>query len=244
MLDPHSLYEYSLTLQDSLEDQELQQRLELFQIFSKLYERHRDLLNEILSLEDTGARLAYGARLFHYVQGVVLNQRVFLLTNLGHGKSRIFEPPQPIWTFGRDSRQVSLPIRDKRLSRRHAAIHYCPQAGFHLIDLGSTNGTFVNGERIRRQISLKDGDRVRLGSITFSFFSCQGDRSAPTAVPPTLSLEKVPATEIQPDERGHESVDDTIVRSPVEANLSEPRSGSTPIQEETLHFIRNRSVNN
>ena len=41
--------------------------------------------------------------------------------------------------------------------------------GFYLHDLSSTNGIFVNGEKITEDYDLKDGDSIRLGSSTASF---------------------------------------------------------------------------
>jgi pSer/pThr/pTyr-binding forkhead associated (FHA) protein len=38
-----------------------------------------------------------------------------------------------------------------------------------LEDLGSKNGTFVNGTRLARRRRLKDGDEIRLGSVQMTF---------------------------------------------------------------------------
>ncbi|MHB8193452.1 MAG: FHA domain-containing protein [Bellilinea sp.] len=48
------------------------------------------------------------------------------------------------------------------VSRRHARLIQQDQ-GYLLEDLGSSNGTFVNGERISTGVQLKNGDEVRLG---------------------------------------------------------------------------------
>ncbi|MBD0266659.1 MAG: FHA domain-containing protein [Cyanobacteria bacterium Co-bin8] len=234
MLDPHSLYEYSLSLKDSFEDRELQKRLELFQVFSKLYERHRDLLNEILALEQTGAKIPGQLGFFNYIQGVVLDRQAFLMTNLLQGQSQILVQPQHIWVIGRDTSQVSLSVRDKRLSRRHAAIQYRDD-GFYITDLGSTNGTFVNGERIRHPLFLQDGDRVRLGSMTFTFFACNSGQELPPVDPEVLShLKQTQLPETLPD---HESI--------IEAFSCAEEAEIPPfVFEETLRFIRHRSRHN
>jgi DNA-binding beta-propeller fold protein YncE len=52
---------------------------------------------------------------------------------------------------------------DARLSRRHARILRAPGGGLLIEDLGSSNGTFVNGERIGAATSIRPGDRIRLG---------------------------------------------------------------------------------
>lgn len=166
---------------------ELEQRLGLYRVFLKLYEHHRDLLNEILELENSGKSYPYKVSL-QYIQGVVSGQQVHLVTNLIQGESQALLQPQHTWLIGRD-RQAAISIRDERLSRRHAAIQYVPDQGFYLIDLNSTNGSFINSERVWRCALLKEGDRIRLGSLTFTFFISQTSQTV-GAVPPSV-LERI-----------------------------------------------------
>lgn len=178
MIDSHSLAEYSSQVLNASGNAELEQRLGLYRVFLKLYEHHRSLLDEILDLENTGVKAQSHVAL-QYVQGVVQGQKVCLITNLVKGKTQSLLQPQQIWVVGRDRRNA-LPIQDKRLSRRHAAIQYVEQKGFYLIDLNSTNGSFVNGEAVRHRVSLKDGDQIRLGSLAFTFFLCRTPKTAET----------------------------------------------------------------
>src|SRR3954452_13617236 len=68
-------------------------------------------------------------------------------------------------TIGREGCDVNL--MDPEVSRRHATIR--DQGGSLAIeDLGSTNGTFVNGTRITAVTVLNDGDEVRLGNTVWS----------------------------------------------------------------------------
>ena len=59
-------------------------------------------------------------------------------------------------------------VSDGNTSRHHAQIHRAG-SGFVISDLGSTNGTFVNGERLIADHRLADGDIVTLGSINLRF---------------------------------------------------------------------------
>lgn len=73
-----------------------------------------------------------------------------------------------ITVLGRDT-AADITLDDPGVSRRHAEIrvtHDGPHLVVGLRDLGSTNGTFVNGERITSQ-RLDDGDRVTMGRVSF-----------------------------------------------------------------------------
>jgi hypothetical protein len=59
-------------------------------------------------------------------------------------------------------------VSDGNTSRHHAQIHRAG-SGFVISDLGSTNGTFVNGERLIADLRLADGDIVTLGSVNLRF---------------------------------------------------------------------------
>jgi serine phosphatase RsbU (regulator of sigma subunit) len=60
-----------------------------------------------------------------------------------------------------------LPLSDKMLSRRHVRI-VKEGEGFTVEDLGSRNGTFVNGERLYSMRRLEPGDRISIGGCTLT----------------------------------------------------------------------------
>src|SRR5918912_3163254 len=64
---------------------------------------------------------------------------------------------------GRSSARATLVIRDPETSRRHASLIPEGQA-LNVQDLGSTNGTFVNGERIEDRHVAVPGDRITMGT--------------------------------------------------------------------------------
>jgi predicted component of type VI protein secretion system len=61
---------------------------------------------------------------------------------------------------------ADLLIDDSEVSRRHAALRPAGD-GLELEDLGSLNGTWVNGTRIQGPVRLEPGDRVQLGDTSF-----------------------------------------------------------------------------
>ncbi|MHC5594793.1 MAG: FHA domain-containing protein [Nostoc sp.] len=147
---------------------EIERRLTLYNVFLKLYEHHSSLLDEILQLENLSQPSLTRVKAC-YVYGVVDTAAVYLMTNLCENQTQSLRQPQRIWTIGRN-RSSGICIADNYISRRHAAIQHIDNQGFYLIDFNSTNGSFVNGDRAVRPIKLKDGDRIRLGNMTFDFF--------------------------------------------------------------------------
>ena len=81
-----------------------------------------------------------------------------------NGQRRILDKKRSV--LGR-SRDVDVQIEDPNISRRHAEI---VQEGstYWLVDLGSTNGTEVDGRRVQRA-RLGDGSRFTVGETTVTF---------------------------------------------------------------------------
>jgi transcriptional regulator with GAF, ATPase, and Fis domain len=74
-------------------------------------------------------------------------------------------------TIGRDT-ATQLSIPDRLMSRRHCEVQ-ATDGSFVLRDLGSSNGTFVNGIPIRERM-LQHGDRIRVGDSVLLFLDRQG----------------------------------------------------------------------
>lgn len=70
-------------------------------------------------------------------------------------------------------------IEDRRVSRHHAHIRRAAHA-YELIDLGSKNGTFVNGQRLSEAIVLEDGDEIGIAYAARLLFVAAG-ATAPLA---------------------------------------------------------------
>jgi FhaA, N-terminal domain/FHA domain len=73
---------------------------------------------------------------------------------------------RPVSVVGRAG-DVDLPLDDAGVSRRHAEIHVT-DAGARVVDLGSTNGTFVDGERVTSG-ELHDGSTITVGRSRLVF---------------------------------------------------------------------------
>ena len=65
----------------------------------------------------------------------------------------------------------SIPLADSEVSRRHAIIQAQGEREYWLVDLGSANGTYVNGRRISQSVRLHNGDIIRVASNELEFSS-------------------------------------------------------------------------
>lgn len=81
------------------------------------------------------------------------------------GREHILE--SDLTTIGR-AVDCDIVITSKRVSREHTSIR---RQGWRIVveDLGSTNGTFLNGERINSSTQLRDGDQIKVGDVVFTF---------------------------------------------------------------------------
>ena len=110
--------------------------------------------------------------------------------------ARKFPLEKPVTTIGRSSMN-DLPISDKMLSRQHARIVKDDDGGLVVEDLGSRNGTFLNGDRLATPQPLKAGDRVTLGGVT-------------------LKLESESTTRVRIEAGGADALDNTILKASAE----------------------------
>ncbi|MDF3069148.1 MAG: diguanylate cyclase [Polyangiaceae bacterium] len=94
-------------------------------------------------------------------------QRALLFTLTGRQQGAVFPLQGEELDLGRDpSRAVNLD--DEAVSREHARLVRRAD-GIYLEDAGSTNGTFLNEERVSGAQRLEDGDHIRLGNTTVRF---------------------------------------------------------------------------
>src|SRR5687768_13005059 len=91
-------------------------------------------------------------------------------------------------SIGRAS-DCSIPIKDRYLSRKHAEIIAVGTA-WMLKDLGSANGTYLNGSRVERDELLKGGDRIRLGDTEIVFETAERNTDKLLAVAQTTADRK------------------------------------------------------
>jgi len=89
---------------------------------------------------------------------------------------------RPINSLGRHPNN-SIQLLDKIVSKEHCILEQ-RDGGFVLRDLGSLNGTYVNGERVRGEMPLRHGDEIALGSTRARYDDGHGPPIDFNAPPP------------------------------------------------------------
>ena len=77
--------------------------------------------------------------------------------------------------IGRDP-SCDVVLADEQVSTRHAAIARSRNGALSVLDLGSTNGTFVDGERIREQV-LRGGEQITVGKSILRVYPASDGRT-------------------------------------------------------------------
>jgi|LakMenEpi03Aug12_release.lakeMendotaPanAssembly.Ray.scaffolds.fasta_scaffold02752_3 two-component system NtrC family sensor kinase len=85
----------------------------------------------------------------------------------GKDQGRHFVLRQSPSTLGRDPNNP-IQLQDTEVSRRHAEVQKVNENEYQIIDLGSSNGTFVNGRRITEEM-IRSGDRIQIGKSLMIF---------------------------------------------------------------------------
>jgi pSer/pThr/pTyr-binding forkhead associated (FHA) protein len=83
------------------------------------------------------------------------------------GSSFPLAPGRPT-VVGRDTLN-DVPIPSERISRRHCQIEPTADGMFVLVDLGSSNGTLVNREKIQGRKVLMGGEYIQIGDVLLQF---------------------------------------------------------------------------
>jgi predicted component of type VI protein secretion system len=125
-------------------------------------------------------------------------------------------------TIGRDSNN-GVAINDAEVSRKHSRLTF--QGGKYVLeDLGSTNGTFVNGQRLAGPVVLKAGDVVSLGEqIVLMYDAINTDSGA------TIAVSRKSARVEPPQAQYAAPAPQPYASAPVSTPLPGKKSNMTPL---------------
>ena len=99
------------------------------------------------------------------------------------------------FTLGREG-TTNLVLRDAKASRKHASLRELPDGRVELTDLGSRNGTFVNGQQVTGSVTLGGGEEIRIGDTVMRVVAEQAP-APQVAPPPAPPVPAPPAPPVQ-----------------------------------------------
>lgn len=146
----------------------------------------------------------------------------------GKQNNQVVPLPQGKFLIGREQDCQLRP--NSELVSRHHCVFSTDEFGLRVRDLGSTNGTFVNGQRIEKQVELKAGDRVAIGTLNFEVVVRE---AAPVAVnageAPPEELPEAPPAPVEADP----ALENTEAGSETVFNMPAVDPEATPAAEDT-----------
>lgn len=125
-------------------------------------------------------------------------------------------PSDATVSIGR-SKNNTIMLSDSKASRNHAVIRMFGDGHYYIMDLGSSNGTFLNGRQIVMPSLLKDGDSIRIGIHTL-VFACKhhglrldeeyDDQTCATMITANASVQEI--TTLVSDIRNYTSMSEKV----------------------------------
>lgn len=153
----------------------------------------------------------------------------------GRSATKALKLVEGVTTVGRQQ-DCQLRISSSQVSRRHCQL-YEKDGQLLVMDLGSSNGTFINGKKIEMQMALKPGDVLALGSVKLRVEKIGAAAPAGAAAKPgdTAIAEAVLGLDDEGDEEEFEiDFDDepteTAAAAPAAAAQPSPKAAPKPAE--------------
>ncbi|OKL50543.1 FhaA domain-containing protein [Boudabousia marimammalium] len=128
-----------------------------------------DISVTVVSSESTGAgRIMVTPQIHHTATAPAFNYAATAAHPIIELDGRLYRLNQPVIVMGRGT-QADIRLNDNGVSREHLELKNTDQ-GMIATDLNSTNGTFVEDQRVTL-VRLVDENLVRIGNTTFTFFT-------------------------------------------------------------------------
>jgi adenylate cyclase len=115
-------------------------------------------------------------------------ESAYVLLSQPNGEKKITLGEGYMWKIGRHEENAVV-IHSDVVSRQHAIIQRAEDGKYYLIDMGSRNGSFVNGRRVSVPVSLHNGDKISVGDGELIFH-----RTADKPITATRPVESPEAT--------------------------------------------------
>jgi phage tail-like protein len=149
-------------------------------------------------------------------------RKKYQLTIKGPEGSQVFTLPVGQTTVGRQAGN-DLQLDDQKVSRQHASIQ-CNSSGCQIIDLDSSNGTYVDGEKLLPNIAsaFLPGSTVKIGSYTLELRHVDVQEEKIDKPPVEEPVSKEPPVQVQKEKKQQVEVKSAKTRQP-------PKSGGVKL---------------
>ena len=154
------------------------------------------------------------------------NPQVVLVMFRPNGESRSFSISRDETIIGR-RQECDLRIPLSEVSRKHCRVLIGPE-GVRAEDMGSSNGTFHNGERVQ-EADLAPGDRLKIGPLTF-VVQIDGEPADPALSPRTANRSTAPV--IARGTPSEDALNPTAQSDAADALRSPAAASQSPMAEE------------
>ena len=153
-----------------------------------------------------------------------------IIMEAGPTPGKVFSLTETEITVGRDI-HAGIVINVPEVSRRHARLQM--RSGEYILeDLGSTNGTFVNGKRLSAPYTLRSGDTIKLGEAIKLVFQGVGFDPDATISTPASHVETLVSTE--PIAQPHSHSATMVAHDPVTPH-PEPSYEQAPVSQNAAY---------
>ena len=125
---------------------------------------------------------------------MALREHAMLILQRGNQSGRVFPLDQPNLIIGR-SEECTIVLDDRQVSRQHARI-FREGDRYFIADLGSKNGTHVNGRELTSVAALQDGDEIQI-ALRFKLAFVDMEQTAPLVLEETMPT----GLRLEPDTR-------------------------------------------
>ena len=139
-----------------------------------------------------------------------------------------FQIPVGITTIGRQS-DNTLQLNHSRVSRKHASLT-CTPDGCRLADLGSSNGTYVDGEKLVPEVTvqLSSGVTIKIGPFILTFDQIPVAPRQEEAKPPTKGTSAEPTSKIPSDKAPPAQEPERELKADRAGKKPQPESAASP----------------
>lgn len=153
------------------------------------------------------------------------NDNFRLVVRRGPQPNQTFEISKDLTTLGRDISN-DIVLNDRETSRHHLRLMRSGDT-MTIEDLGSTNGTFVNGKRVSGVTPLQNGDMIGLGETVTMALEAYSNLAAPPSAPPT-SATPPPMSAEMPAPAPMPPAEQSYTPPPAEYGLPSPPAPTDP----------------